>query len=129
MKETSLAMYQTDADRLLANARFLQERFQRSVFDKVPVVDLCFRHARGHLAAQMTDGTQGGWAGPRYRLVAEEHRRAGRCDPPRARGHTRRPRPHADTDSDCHPSRHDPPSPSHRTPKQARRCSIESAVT
>ena len=42
MKETSLAMYQTDADRLLANARFLQERFQRSVFDKVPVVDLGF---------------------------------------------------------------------------------------
>ena len=42
MKETYLAMYRSDADRLLANARFLQERFQRSVFDKVPVVDLGF---------------------------------------------------------------------------------------
>jgi hypothetical protein len=40
MKETSQAMYQNDADRLLANARFLQERFARSAFDKVPVVDL-----------------------------------------------------------------------------------------
>jgi hypothetical protein len=42
MKETSLAMYRTDADRLLANARFLQERFQHSVFEKVPAVDLGF---------------------------------------------------------------------------------------
>ena len=40
MKETSQAMYQNDADRLLANARFLQDRFARSAFDKVPVVDL-----------------------------------------------------------------------------------------
>jgi len=42
MKETSLAVYRSDADRLLANARFLQERFQKSVFDKVPTVDLGF---------------------------------------------------------------------------------------
>lgn len=40
MKETSQAMYQNDADRLLANARFLQDRFARSAFDKVPAVDL-----------------------------------------------------------------------------------------
>jgi len=40
MKETSQAMFQNDADRLLSNARFLQERFARSAFDKVPVVDL-----------------------------------------------------------------------------------------
>ena len=40
MRETSQAMYQNDADRLLANARFLQERFARSAFDVVPVVDI-----------------------------------------------------------------------------------------
>lgn len=40
MKETSQAMYQNDADRLLANARFLQDRFARSAFDRAPVVDL-----------------------------------------------------------------------------------------
>jgi len=40
MKETAQDMYRNDADRLLVNARFLQERFKRSAFDKVPVVDL-----------------------------------------------------------------------------------------
>jgi len=40
MKETAQAMYRNDADRLLVNARFLQERFARSAFEKVPVVDL-----------------------------------------------------------------------------------------
>lgn len=40
MKETSQAMFQNDADRLLANARFLQDRFARSAFDTAPVVDL-----------------------------------------------------------------------------------------
>lgn len=39
MRETAQAMYQNDADRLLANARFLQDRFADSNF-KVPVVDL-----------------------------------------------------------------------------------------
>jgi hypothetical protein len=39
MKDTAQAMYHVDADRLLANARFLQERFADSQF-KVPVVDL-----------------------------------------------------------------------------------------
>ena len=40
MQETAQAMYRYDADRLLSNARFLQERFATSAFDKVPVVDL-----------------------------------------------------------------------------------------
>jgi hypothetical protein len=40
MQETAQAMYKYDADRLLSNARFLQERFARSAFDKVPAVDL-----------------------------------------------------------------------------------------
>jgi hypothetical protein len=40
MKETAQDMYRNDADRLLVNARFLQERFKRSAFDKVPVVEL-----------------------------------------------------------------------------------------
>jgi hypothetical protein len=40
MKETAQAMYRNDADRLLINARFLQERFAHSAFEKVPVVDL-----------------------------------------------------------------------------------------
>lgn len=40
MRETSQAMFQNDADRLLANARFLQDRFARSAFDKVPVVNI-----------------------------------------------------------------------------------------
>jgi hypothetical protein len=40
MKETAQAMYRSDADRLLVNARFLQERFAHSAFEKVPVVEL-----------------------------------------------------------------------------------------
>jgi len=40
MQETAQAMYKYDADRLLSNARFLQERFATSAFDKVPAVDL-----------------------------------------------------------------------------------------
>jgi hypothetical protein len=39
MRETSEDMYHYDADRLLSNARFLQERFAQSSF-KMPVVDL-----------------------------------------------------------------------------------------
>ncbi len=39
MRETSEDMYQYNADRLLSNARFLQERFARSSF-KVPTVEL-----------------------------------------------------------------------------------------
>ena len=55
MRETSQAMYQNDADRLLANARFLQERFARSAFDTVPVVDISIDSPRGYLATTMTD--------------------------------------------------------------------------
>jgi hypothetical protein len=40
MQETAQAMYKNDADRLLINARFLQDRFAHSVFEKVPTVDL-----------------------------------------------------------------------------------------
>ena len=39
MRDTAEAMYHDDADRLLANARFLQDRFADSNL-KVPVVDL-----------------------------------------------------------------------------------------
>ena len=43
MRETATAMYHNDADQLLANARFLQERFADSKF-KVPVVDLGYSY-------------------------------------------------------------------------------------
>jgi hypothetical protein len=43
MRETATAMYHNDADQLLANARFLQERFADSNF-KVPVVDLGYSY-------------------------------------------------------------------------------------
>jgi len=43
MRETATAMYRNDADELLANARFLQERFADSSF-KVPVVDLGYTY-------------------------------------------------------------------------------------
>ena len=43
MRETATAMYHNDADQLLANARFLQERFADSNF-KVPVVDLGYTY-------------------------------------------------------------------------------------
>jgi len=43
MRETATAMYHNDADQLLANARFLQDRFADSAF-KVPVVDLGYTY-------------------------------------------------------------------------------------
>ena len=43
MRETATAVYHNDADQLLANARFLQDRFADSAF-KVPVVDLGYTY-------------------------------------------------------------------------------------
>jgi hypothetical protein len=44
MRETAQDMYHYDADRLLSNARFLQERFAQSEFSKPPAVELVETH-------------------------------------------------------------------------------------